>query len=326
MNGKFRLVLGLVALAAMLFLHGQARSQGVTRLCFAPLSPAGNSSCLDVTAANPLPVVGMFDLTVTSPLPVIGTFWQATQPVSAVSLPLPANASTEATLTAIKAKTDNIDVALSTRAVTGLTDAQLRATPVPVSGTFYQATQPVSGAFWQATQPVSIASMPSTPVTGTFWQATQPVSAASLPLPAGAATEATLTLIKAKTDNLDVALSTRAITGLTDTQLRASAVPVSGSFFQATQPVLAAALPLPANAAQEVGGNLAGLAAKDFSTSAKQDTTNTSLASLNAKIALGQLAVAQALAVTVINNTQPVIVSRQVPLTGRVVMAGRASR
>lgn len=50
-----------------------------------------------------------------------------------------------------------------------LTDTQLRATAVPVSGTFWQATQPVSGTFWQATQPVS----------GTFWQATQPVSIAS---------------------------------------------------------------------------------------------------------------------------------------------------
>lgn len=39
--------------------------------------------------------------------------------------------------------------------------------------------------------------------------ATQPVSAAALPLPAGASTEATLALIKAKTDNLDAALSTR---------------------------------------------------------------------------------------------------------------------
>jgi hypothetical protein len=37
---------------------------------------------------------------------------------------------------------------------------------VPVTGTFWPATQPVSGTFWQATQPVS----------GTFWQATQPVS------------------------------------------------------------------------------------------------------------------------------------------------------
>lgn len=39
--------------------------------------------------------------------------------------------------------------------------------------------------------------------------ATQPVSAVALPLPAGAATEATLALVKAKTDNLDVLLSTR---------------------------------------------------------------------------------------------------------------------
>jgi hypothetical protein len=51
--------------------------------------------------------------------------------------------------------------------VTGpLTDAQIRASAIAVSGTFFQATQPVSGTFWQATQPVS----------GTFWQATQPVS------------------------------------------------------------------------------------------------------------------------------------------------------
>jgi hypothetical protein len=43
-----------------------------------------------------------------------------------------------------------------------------------------------------------------------------------------------------------------AVTGpLTDAQLRASAVPVSGTFFQATQPISAAALPLPAGAATE---------------------------------------------------------------------------
>lgn len=52
----------------------------------------------------------------------------------------------------------------ATQPVSGpLTDTQLRATAVPVSGTF-----------WQATQPVSISG--SVPVTGTFWQATQPVS------------------------------------------------------------------------------------------------------------------------------------------------------
>lgn len=93
----------------------------------------------------------------------------------------------------------------------GLTDAELRAEPVPVSGTFYPATQPVSGTvavsnlpatqpvsgtvgvnnfpasqavtgtFWPATQPVSgtvaVSNFPaSQAVTGTFWQATQPIS------------------------------------------------------------------------------------------------------------------------------------------------------
>jgi hypothetical protein len=131
----------------------------------------------------------------------------------------------------------------------GLTNTELRASAVPVSGAFYQATQPISGAvsvsgsvavtgtFYQATQPVSIAGAVS--VTGTFWQATQPVSIAG----------------------------TVAVSGpLTDAQLRATAVPVSGTFFQATQPISgtvtanagtgtfaisAASLPLPSGAATE---------------------------------------------------------------------------
>lgn len=133
----------------------------------------------------------------------------------------------------------------------------------PVSGTFWQATQPVSGTFWQATQPVS----------GTFFQATQPISAATLPLPTGAATEASLALLQISTGTavgtlkhqlagaqanasapswteathnplsqtlagaLRIGGTVTATGPLTDTQLRASAVPVSGTFFQATQPV-----------------------------------------------------------------------------------------
>lgn len=57
---------------------------------------------------------------------------------------------------------------------------------VPVTGTFWQATQPVSGSLsvsnFPATQPVSGTFWQSTqPVSGTFWQATQPVSITSLP-------------------------------------------------------------------------------------------------------------------------------------------------
>lgn len=122
-------------------------------------------------------------------LAVTGTFWQATQPISAASLPLPTGASTEATLALIKAKTDNLDVLLSTR--TKPADSQ--------HVTVDNASLAVTGTFWQATQPVS----------GTFWQATQPVSAASLPLPAGAAADSSLTTL-----HTDVGLLAK----LTDTQ------------------------------------------------------------------------------------------------------------
>lgn len=107
----------------------------------------------------------------------------------------------------------------------GLTDTQLRAASLPVTGTFWPVTQPVSGTFWQATQPVSLASLPalatgtnviggvtqsgswSFSLTGTAavtqsgsWTVTAnagtgtfAISAASLPLPTGASQDATLT-------------------------------------------------------------------------------------------------------------------------------------
>jgi hypothetical protein len=108
-----------------------------------------------------------------------------------------------------------------------------------------QSAIPVTG-------PLTDAQLRATPV---------PISATALPLPTGAATEATLALIKAKTDNLDVALSTRAVTGLTDTQLRASAVPVS-----------AASLPLPTGAATSANQTTLG-----SQTTKLNDGTNTAV-------------------------------------------------
>ena len=126
-------------------------------------------------------------------------------------------------------------------------------------------------------QHVIIDSSASVPVTGTFWQATQPVSAAALPLPADAATQTTLALIKAKTDNIDVALSTRtkpadqqhvivdssasiAVTGpLTDAQLRNSAVPVSGPLTDAQ--LRATPVPVSTAAVSTVNSTTATLAA-----------------------------------------------------------------
>jgi len=129
-----------------------------------------------------------------------------------------------------------------------LTDAQLRAAAVPVSGTFWQATQPVSG-------PVTDAQIRATPigVTVSNFPGTQAVSAASLPLPTGAAAESTLSAINVKTPSLGqsnlagsvpVAIAsdqsaipvtvsnfpgTQAVSGpLTDAELRATPVTVSG--------------------------------------------------------------------------------------------------
>ena len=135
----------------------------------------------------------------------------------------------------------SITVANASLAVTG---AFYQATQ-PVSGTVsVSGTVPVSGTFWQATQPVSIATMPSTPVTGTFWQTTQPVSiaatvaisAASLPLPTGAATSAKQpTLGTAGTASTDVITVQGIASGV--------AQPVSGTFWQTTQPVSIATMP-----------------------------------------------------------------------------------
>ena len=95
----------------------------------------------------------------------------------------------------------------------GLTDTQLRATALPVSGTVTvgNASLAVTGAFFQTTQPVSgtvTVANASLAVTGTFFQATQPVSAASLPLPTGAATETTLAALNTKV----TAVNTGAVT------------------------------------------------------------------------------------------------------------------
>ena len=139
------------------------------------------------------------DVDAANGLPVVGTFWQATQPVSLTSTTITGSV-----------------------AVTGsLTDTQLRAAAVPVSGSFFQATQPVSG---------------------TFFQATQPVSTTSLPLPAGAATEATLALVSGTditTPSPAMPAGGIGIRGWLSaiwTKLNAS-LAVTGTFWQATQPV-----------------------------------------------------------------------------------------
>jgi hypothetical protein len=143
---------------------------------------------------------------------------------------------------------------------------------MPVDGS--GVTQPISGTVTANTglaQPLTDTQLraAAVPVSGAFFQATQPVSVASQPLPTGASTETTLAALNTKIPSVGQALmaasqpvviasnqsaisvNTGLSQPLTDAQIRATALPVSGTFFQATQPISATALPLPTGAATE---------------------------------------------------------------------------
>lgn len=107
--------------------------------------------------------------------------------------------------------------------------------------------------------------------------------------------------------------ATQPVSGpLTDTQLRASAVPVSGTFFQATQPVSAASLPLPSNAAQETGGNLATLVTR---TPAQGQTTMSASSPVVIASDQTQLPIIQGAAATQTYNVAGIITINTVLLT-----------
>lgn len=162
-----------------------------------------------LSPTNPMPVAGTVIVANTSIDVVQGSAWT----VSVNNLP-----STQAV-------SGSVSISGTVNVAGPLTDAQLRASALPVAGTFWQATQPVSGTVGiSGTVPVSgpltdtqlratpvpvsgtVGVSGSVAVTGTFWQATQPVSGT-------------------------VGISgTVPVSGpVTDAQLRASAVPVSVS-------------------------------------------------------------------------------------------------
>jgi hypothetical protein len=130
-------------------------------------------------------------------VPVTGTFWQATQPVSA-----------------------------GTVAVTGpLTDAQLRASSVPVSATIGTALPTGTNSIGQVTANAGT----NLNTSALNLETTQTAMSAKLPASLGAKTSAnSFSVVPASDAIFSVSAGTVAITGaLTDAQLRATAVPVS---------------------------------------------------------------------------------------------------
>ena len=123
------------------------------------LSQGADGSATDVSSAAPLnvtlantgangtPIVvdlgSNNDVTVTGSVAVTGTFYQATQPVSAASLPLPTGAATSALQT--QPGVDIGDVTINNASGASAVNIQDGGNSITVDGTFWQATQPVSG-------------------------------------------------------------------------------------------------------------------------------------------------------------------------------------
>jgi len=273
---------------------------------------------------------------------VTGNFYQATQPVSATSLPLPTGAATESgnlanvatsnsaistatgttgdsayagtgnssIVSALKGIYAKIAGVLNIRALSSGTDS---VTIVPVS-TLPVSLTTVPLASNAATESGNLATVASntgatstalgvqadTAYTGTGGSsvvaalkgiyaklaATQAVSVASLPLPSGAATETgNLSTIAAQATTLNASTGAQTDAAYTTGNgsvisllkglfgLLKSPLQVTGTFYQTTQPVSIASVPLASNAAQETGGNLDAVAASNSAISGSVGTT-----------------------------------------------------
>lgn len=150
-----------------------------------------------VDVSNPLPVVSYgemsLDAATLSALETVqvGNF-PATQPVSATSLPLPAGAATETTLSDLNTKTPAVGQA--TMAASRPVVLASNQSAIPVTGTFWQATQPISDTVTANTglsQPVTDTQLRASDVKVSLDGEVVPITAMSLPLPLGAATELT---------------------------------------------------------------------------------------------------------------------------------------
>ena len=222
--------------------------------------------------------------------PVSGTFWQATQPVSAASLPLPAGAATAA-----NQSTANTALAAIQASVGGTLIVNGSGVTQPVSGSVsvsnFPSTQAVTGNFWQATQPVSgtvgVSSLPALPagsnaigsVSVSNFPATQPVSGS------------------VAVSNFPATQPVSGTVGISGT------VPVSGTFWQATQPVSGSVSVsnLPAVGQTTSSASLPVVLASDqgalpvtatalplpsgAATAANQSTANTALAAIQSSVA-----------------------------------------
>lgn len=104
-------------------------------LCYATTVSPGANVLQPVTPADPLPVTGTVGISGT--VAVTGAFYQATQPISAAALPLPAGAATSAKQPAIGTAGAASSDVLSIQGIAGMTAIKVDGSGVtqPISGT-----------------------------------------------------------------------------------------------------------------------------------------------------------------------------------------------
>jgi hypothetical protein len=112
--------------------------------------------------------------------------------------------------------------------ITGTPTVTVGNSSIAVTGAFYQATQPVSGTVAVSGVSGSVA------VTGTFWQSVQPVSLSSLP---ALATGSNVIGSVKVTDGTNFQPTGDSSARSIHTTIDNSSIAVTGSFYQATQPV-----------------------------------------------------------------------------------------
>lgn len=246
----------------------------------ATINPAGLATSAKQDTGNTS--LASIDSKLTSPLSVTGS----TVAVGASVLPTGA-------ATAANQQTD------------ALTNTQLRATPVPISGTVVVDTSLLATAAKQDTGNTSLASIKtntdkipsqgqalmaaSTPVVIASNQSAVPISAAALPLPSGAATAAAQTdksQFTKLTDGTDTAL----ITAAGEQNVLATAQPGVDigdvTVNNVGQQLMAASIPV-VIASNQSAVPISGTVTVDTSllaTAVKQDTGNTSLSSIDTKL------------------------------------------
>jgi hypothetical protein len=229
---------------------------------------------------------------------VTGTFFQATQPVScAAAATCPVNASQVG-----GPWTQNLtqwnSVALGSPSAYGTSPGAVNVpgvnafvtNTVPVTGTFFQATQPVSCtaancavnvAQWSGSSLGAMANYGTSPgavlvpgvnafvtntvpVTGTFFQATQPVSCSAAATCPVNASQVGGPWTQNLTQWNGVALGSPSAYGTSPGAVNVpgvnafitNAVPVTGNFFQATQPINGTVTTVPANPSQPQAVNI----------------------------------------------------------------------